>query len=341
MEIKITDNIKIGDDSPVFVIAEVGNNHQGNFALAKKSVGFAHESGADAVSFQYAPIGSYCIKDMYDDQRLQFLNECEFSLDQIAELRDHAKTLGLAFSVNVEDRDTLDKVLDIGIDFIKLCSADLTNIPYIRYCASENKPIFFSTGASYLGEIETAYNAMISSGLDEYVLYHTNSGYPTAIEDANIRQMDLLHTVFGGIKGYCDHTVDIVPPIVAVARGARVIEKHITTSRGLKGDDWMVSLEPDEFKLMVKYIRQAEASLGSIIKQPMPSESGTRTFKRKSIVSKCCIPKDTVLDESHFSYKVPGTGLSPLELERIVGKKTKVDIPEDVLVLPEMIEGWE
>lgn len=341
MEIWITDNIKIGGNNPVFIIAEVGNNHQGKFELAKKSVDFAYESGADAVSFQYAPISTYCIRSMYNDERLSFLKECEFSLDKITELRDYAKKLDLAFSVNVEDSDTLDNMLDIGIDFIKLCSADLTNIPYIQYCASKKKTIFFSTGAAYLGEIETACNAMISAGLDEYVIYHTNSGYPTAIEEANIRQMDLIHTVFRGVKGYCDHTVDIIPPIVAVARGAKVIEKHITTNRDLKGDDWMVSLGPDEFKLMVKYIRQAEESLGNAIKQPIQSETGTRTFKRKSIVSKINIPKGTVLNESHFSYKVPGTGLSPLELKRIVGKKTKVDIPEDVLILPEMIENWK
>ncbi|MBU1627022.1 N-acetylneuraminate synthase family protein [bacterium] len=341
MGIQITDNIRIGDNHPVFIIAEVGNNHQGKFELAKKAIDFAHEAKADAVTFQYAPIGTYCIKSMYSDHRVAFLKECEFSLNQISRLRDYAKKLSLAFSVNVEDRDTLDEMLNIGVDFIKLCSADLTNIPYIKYCASKKKVIFFSTGAAYLGEIETAYNAMKDGGLEEYIIYHTNSGYPTAVKDANIRQMDLLHIVFGGIKGYCDHTVDIIPPVVAVARGAKVIEKHITTDRSLKGDDWMVSLEPDEFKLMVKYIRQAEASLGSVLKQPMACETSTRTFKRKSIVSKTRIVKGSVLNENHLCYKIPGTGLSPLELNRVVGKKTKVDIPEDTLILPEMIEGWE
>jgi N,N'-diacetyllegionaminate synthase len=229
-------------------------------------------------------------------------------------------------------------MLNIGIDFIKLCSADLTNIPYIQYCASKKKPIFFSTGAAYLGEIENAYNAMKAAGLNEYVIYHTNSGYPTDVKDANIRQMDLLNLVFGGIKGYCDHTVDLIPPVVATARGAKVIEKHITTDRSLKGDDYMVSLEPDEFKSMVKYIRQAEASLGSDLKQPMPCEKDTREFKRKSIVSKTRIEKGTVLSEKHLCYKIPGTGLSPMKIDHVVGKKTKVDITEDILISAEMIE---
>jgi sialic acid synthase SpsE len=338
MEFQITDNRKIGDNHPVFIIAEVGNNHQGSFELAKQSICSAYEAKADAVTFQYAPIETYCIKSMYGDKRLSYLKECEFSLKQLSELRDYAKKLNLAFSINVEDRDTIDKMLNIGIDFIKLCSADLTNIPYIQYCASKKKPIFFSTGAAYLGEIENAYNAMKIAGLDLYVIYHTNSGYPTDIKDANIRQMDLLNTVFGGVKGYCDHTVDIIPPIVAAARGAKVIEKHITTDRSLKGDDYMVSLEPDEFKLMVKYIRQAEASLGSVIKQPMPCEKDTREFKRKSIVSKTRIEKGTVINEKHLCCKIPGTGLSPMKIDYVVGKKTKVDIPEDILISAEMIK---
>jgi len=341
MEIQITDNRKIGDNHPVFIIAEVGNNHQGNFELAKQSISSAYETKADAVTFQYAPLETYCIKSMYGDKRLSFLKECEFSLKQLSELRDYAKKLNLAFSINVEDKDTIDEMLNIGIDFIKLCSADLTNIPYIQYCASKDKPIFFSTGAAYLGEIENAYNAMKITGLDKYVIYHTNSGYPTDIKDANIRQMDLLNSIFGGVKGYCDHTVDIIPPIVAVARGAKVIEKHITTDRSLKGDDYMVSLEPDEFKLMVKYIRQAEASLGSKIKQPMPCEKNTREFKRKSLVSKTRIEKGTVINEKHLCCKIPGTGLSPMKINHVLGKKTKVDIPEDILLSTEMIEDWD
>ena len=149
---KLNSQKKIGGENPVFIIAEVGNNHNGNFKLAKQSIYFAKKAGADAVSFQYAPISTYCIKSMYNDKRISFLTKCEFSLNQILFLGNYAKKLGLFFSVNVEDIETLNKILKIGIDFIKLCSADLTNIPYIKYCASKNKPIFFSTGAAYVDE---------------------------------------------------------------------------------------------------------------------------------------------------------------------------------------------
>ena len=338
MEIRITESVVIGESHPVFIIAEVGNNHQGQFELAAKAIESAKAAGADAVSFQYAPIGTYCIKSMHDDFRVSFLEECEFSLEQIAQLRQMALKNKLAFSVNVEDIDTLRKMVEIGIDFIKLCSADLTNIPYISFAASIRKPVFFSTGGAFLGEIETAVNAMRRAGLRDYVIYHTNSGYPTPIEDANILQMDLLHRIFGGVKGYCDHTVDIIPPVVAAARGAKVIEKHITTRRALKGDDWMVSLEPDEFKQMVGYIRDAEKSLGTEHKKPLHIEENTRIFKRKSIVSKRVIIEGTVIQEGMLTYKVPGSGISPMELSRVVGKRAIMTIGEDILIEPHMIE---
>ena len=338
MKIRITDKRMIGDDEPVFIIAEVGNNHQGSMDLAFESISSAHDAGADAVSFQYAPLPTYCIKDMYSHPNLAFLKDCEFSFDQIAELGATVKKLDMAFSVNVEDSETLSKMVNIGIDFIKLCSADLTNLPYIRQCASKGLPLFFSTGAAYLGEIEQGYFAMKEAGLSDYVLYHTNSGYPTNISDAHIYQMDLLHSIFGGVKGYCDHTAGIIPSVVAVSRGAKVIEKHITTDRGLKGDDWMVSLEPNEFKTMVKYIRQAEASLGSHEKKPLACEESTRTFKRKSIISKVEIQKGQVLAEEHFCYKLPGIGLAPYEIDRLLGKRSTQKIQKDVVITMNMIE---
>ncbi|MBF0168533.1 MAG: N-acetylneuraminate synthase family protein [Alphaproteobacteria bacterium] len=338
MRIKITESRWIGDESPVFIIAEVGNNHQGRMDLALSAIDHAARAGADAVSFQYAPLHTYCTRDLYEHPNLAFLRECEFSIAQLSELAAKVHSCGMAFSINVEDAETLDLALDIGIDFIKLCSADLTNIPYIRHCAGKKRPIFFSTGAAFLGEIELAFHAMRDAGLSDYVIYHTNSAYPTPIDEANILQMDVLHEIFGGVKGYCDHTVEIIPPIVAVARGAKVIEKHITTSRALRGDDWMVSLEPDEFKTMVAYIRQAEHSLGTREKAPMPSEQGTRLFKRKSIVSKKLIPKGTVLENDLFCFKLPGTGISPVDLASLLGRRVRQDIPPDVVIERSMLE---
>jgi sialic acid synthase SpsE len=341
MEIRLTDKRLIGDGHPVLVIAEVGNNHQGRFELAERAVAAAAAAGADAVSFQYAPLGSYVVRAFHDDPRVAYLKECEFSLERIAALRAQATALGLAFSVNVEDAETLDAVLGIGIDYIKLCSADLTNVPLLRYCATKGRPIFFSTGGAYLDEIRTAYDAMRGAGMSSYVVYHTNSGYPTPVEEANLLQMDMLQARFGGLKGYCDHTAEIIPSVAAAARGARVIEKHITTSRALKGDDWMVSLEPEEFALMVKQIRQAEAALGSAEKKPLPHEESTRSFKRKSICSRRAIRKGEVIDESMLTYKVPAAGISPTEFDRVVGRRAALAIEEDIVLRPEMIEGWE
>ena len=337
MNFRITDNRFIGDGEPVFVIAEIGNNHQGKIELAETAIEYAHEAGADAVSFQYAPLHTYCTRDMYDHPNLTFLSECKFSLGELAELGERVHGKGMAFSVNVEDAETLDKMLELGIDFIKLCSADLTNLPYIRSCAAKGLPIFFSTGAAYMEEIERAYNAMKDAGLGEFVIYHTNSGYPTPIEEANILLKDVLHDEYGGVKGYCDHTPHIIPPVVAVSRGAKVIEKHITTDRGLKGDDWMVSLEPGEFKTMVQFIRQAELALGNSDKKPLENEQPTRTFKRKSIISKCAISKGTVLTEGHLCFKLPGTGIAPYDIHTVIGRRADVFIPPDTVIVPKML----
>ncbi|MBU1864512.1 MAG: N-acetylneuraminate synthase family protein [Candidatus Omnitrophica bacterium] len=341
MEFAISERRKIGGAHPVFIIAEVGNNHQGDFNVARQSVDCAADVHADAVTFQHTPLRSYCVHTLHDDPRIALLKQCELSFEQLQKLRMRAKEKGLAFSVNVENAEMLDKVLKLGIDFIKLCSADLTNTPFIKYCASQQKPIFFSTGGAYIEEIQVAYDAMKKAGLRHYVIYHTNSGYPTPMSEANIRQMDLLHDRFGGVKGYCDHTGDIIPPIVAVSRGAKVIEKHITVCRASKGIDWMVSLEPQEFERMVTYIRQAESSLGSIVKEPTRFETETRLFKRKSIISKTNIPAGKIFSEEDFCYKLPSTGISPVDVDKVVGRKSLVDIAEDVVILPTYVEGFK
>lgn len=330
---------QVGGDAPVFVIAEIGNNHQGQEELAWAAIEAAYQAGSDAVTFQYAPIHTLVVKAMHEDPRVSFLKECEFSVSQLKAFGDKIHQLGMAFSVNVEDVDTLELMRGIGIDFIKLCSADLTNLPYITAAAATGLPIFFSTGASYLGEIETAVNAMKSAGLKDFVLYHTNSSYPTALSDANLLQMDLLHDVFGGVKGYCDHTCHIIPPVVAVSRNAKVIEKHITTNRELKGDDWMVSLEPQEFAQMVQYIRDAELCFGVREKQPLECEKRTREFKRKSVVSKTAIAKGTRITADMLTYKAPGLGISPVRYLEVVGSIALQDIEADVVLTESMLQG--
>jgi len=332
-------NRQVGPGNPCFVVAENGNNHAGNFEHALQVVDVAGKLGADAMTFQYAPIETMCATEYLDDARFAFLKDCEFSVDQLATLAARARQHGMAFSVNVEDADTLAIMVEqVGIDFIKLCSADLTNIPYLRASASFELPIFFSTGASTIGEIEFAYHALKDAGVQELVIYHTNSGYPTPVSEANIRQMDLLQDIFGGVKGYCDHTCHIIPPVVAVSRGACVVEKHITLSRALKGDDWMVSLEEDEFRQMLGYIRDSEAALGTREKRPLPVEEETRALKRKSVVSKLPIKAGTVLKEEMFVYKLPGRGISPADIDRLVGRQLVVDVVEDVVLEPGMIE---
>jgi len=328
----------VGEDEPCFIIAENGNNHAGSFENALKIIKIAAECGANAVTFQHTPIDSYVIKSFYNDARVAYLKDCELTTEQLMLLKAEANKFRLAFSLNVEDFDHLELALQIGIDFVKLCSGDITNLPMLERCAASKKPIFFSTGSATFDEIQTAFESMRANGLEEWCIYHTNTRYPTPIEEADLTRMNAINEKFGGVMGYCDHTADIIPSVAAVARGAKVIEKHITLNRALRGDDWMVSLEPDEFSTMVRHIRESESALKPLIAKKTSDEDPTRTFKRKSIVSKKAIPKGTIITEELLTYKLPGSGIAPTDYKKLIGKKTSKEIPEDVIIKPDMFE---
>ena len=210
-------------------------------------------------------------------------------------------------------------------------------MPFLEYCATKKLPILLSTGAATLGEVETAINSIQSKGCQDIIVYHTNSGYPTPPEEVNLKVMDTLRSAFGLPVGFCDHTVEIIASIVAVARGANVIEKHFTLNRSLKGTDYQVSLEPDELKEMIRGIRLTKKMLGSPIKKPLKYEEKTRKFARRSIVSNLDIKKGEVITEEMLTFKRPGTGISPLLLDLVVDRKAKRNINKDKIITWDMI----
>lgn len=322
-------NKSVGEGEPAFIIAEAGLNHGGNFEVARRMVKVAADAGADAVTFQQIlrdklEVGATTSTDILSDTEIEHLFH-------------YASELGLYYTACVIDNESIDKMVEYGVTFLKLVSGDLTNLPFLKYCAKTGLPILLSTGAAYMSEIETALSTIRSAGNRDIVVYHTNSGYPTPLEGVNLRVMDTLKEAFKLPVGFCDHTLGVLPPVVAVARGAKVIEKHFTLDRSLKGTDYQVSLEPEELKEMVINIRLVEKVLGSPDKEPLEYEEKTRKFARRSIVSRVKIPKGMVITEDMLTFKRPGTGISPSQLNSVVGKSPQIDINADEIITWDML----
>ncbi len=335
-KIKIGNKL-IGEGEKTFIIAEAGVNHNGDFEVAKKMIKVAAEAGADAVTFQHI-IGE---KLNVNTEKLALSaalwKKWLLPDNKLKELFKYAKSFNLLCSACVTEKENIQKIIKYGASFFKIVSGDLTNLPFLEYCAAKKLPILLSTGAATLGEVETAINTIESGGCHDILVYHTNSGYPTPPEEVNLKVMDTLKNAFGLPVGFCDHTVEIITPIIAVARGANVIEKHFTLNRSLKGPDFEVSLEPDELKETIRNIRLAERMLGSPIKKPLEYEEKTRKFARRSIVSNVNIKKGEIITKKMLTFKRPGTGIAPSFLNLVLGKKAKRDIGEDKIITWDMI----
>jgi len=335
-KIKIGNKL-IGEGQRTFIIAEAGVNHNGDFEVAKKMVKIAADAGADAITFQHIIGEELNVSTEKLDFSTDLWKKWLFSDNELEELFKYASDLNLLCSACIIEKESMEKIIKYGAPFLKIVSGDLTNLPFLEYCATKGLPILLSTGAATLGEVETAINAIQSKGCQDIVIYHTNSGYPTPPEEVNLKVMDTLKSAFRLPVGFCDHTVEVMTPIVAVAREANIIEKHFTLSRNLKGPDYEVSLEPDELKEMIRSIRLIEKMLGSPIKKPLKYEEETRKFARRSIVSNVNIKKEEVIIEEMLAFKRPGTGIAPSFLNLIVGKKAKCDINKDKIIAWDMI----
>lgn len=333
-EIKMGKSV-IGREGTVFVIAEAGVNHASNFEAAKKMVQVAAESGADAVSFQHIVDSELNIKQP-GSKKLEW-EKWILKKRQIKELILLAKSKNLLCGVCVIDEKSVDEIVGFGVDFLKIVSGDITNTPFLKYCAKIGLPLFISTGAAYLGEIEAARNAVKSQGNDKIVLYHTNTNYPTPLKEINLRVISTLQVAFDEIIGFCDHTGGYLAPLIAVALGVKVIEKHFTLDRSKLGPDYSVSLEPGELKEMIDHLRNIEMILGSSVKEPLDSERNTLKFVRRSIVAGQRISKGTCITKDMLVFKRPGTGFSPSCVDFIIGRRAKKDIKPDEIFKKHMI----
>lgn len=328
-----------------FIIAEAGVNHNGDLRLAKRLAEEAAAAGADAVKFQtfkaekivarQAPKAAYQ-KEATDpaESQLQMLKRLELSDSELREVMDHCREHNILFLSTPFDLDSIDLLVALDMPIFKVPSGEITNLPYLRKIGALGKDLILSTGMADIKEIGEALDVLVAAGtpIHRITVLHCNTQYPTPMEDVNLRAMATVAENFSVKVGYSDHTLGLEVPIAAVALGATVIEKHFTLDKEMKGPDHRASLEPLELKAMVTAIRHIEKCLGSEIKAPTPSESANRAMARKSIVAACLINKGETFNEGNLTAKRPGTGLSPMEWDRVIGCRARRDFQPDEMI---------
>ena len=328
------------------IIAEAGVNHNGSIELAKQLIDKAVEAGADYIKFQTfksenlvtktAKQADYQKKNIGDSDNSQYnmLKKLELSEEQHYELINYCNEKGIKFFSTAFDMDSIDFLASLNLGLWKIPSGELTNYPYIKKIASFGEPVILSTGMSSTEEINDTVNLLINSGLpkEKITILHCNTEYPTPMCDVNLLAMNGIKKQFQTEIGYSDHTVGIEISIAAVALGAKVIEKHFTLDRTLPGPDHKASLEPDELKAMVSAIRNIEQALGSEDKRVSSSEMKNKSVARKSIVAAKTIKAGEVFSKENLSVKRPGTGISPMKWESVIGQIAVRDFEQDELI---------
>ena len=331
----------IGPGKPVFIIAEAGVNHNGSLVMAKQLVDAAVKAGADAVKFQSfvteeiitpdAPKAAYQVETTGEaGSQYEMLKGLELGADEQTELRAHCEQSGILYLCTPYENTSIDMLDRMGVDAFKIASADITNIPFLRYIASKGRPVILSTGMATLCEVEQAVNTLRTGGLnDKLILLHCTTEYPAPLIEANLRAISTMQQTFDCPVGFSDHTPGVGASPWAVVAGACMIEKHGPLARNTPGPDHRASLEPNELAALVRDVHDVETALGDGVKRPMPSELLNKSRMRKSLVSRRAIHAGDVITPDALTCKRPGDGLPPIWVDRVIGKRAAVDIPMD------------
>ena len=328
------------------VIAEAGVNHNGDLKLAFQLVDAAAQAGADVVKFQtfraQELATSQAVKAAYQkenigeaESQLAMLQKLELNPEQHLRLIDHCKARGIEFFSTAFDLGSIDLLASLCLQRWKIPSGEITNLPYLRKIGSIKQPVILSTGMANLGEIEAAINVLEQAGTSrvQITVLHCTTEYPAPLDEVNLRAMQATAQSFGVAVGYSDHTDGIAVPIAAVAMGASVIEKHLTLDRTMEeGPDHRASLEPDQFAAMVQGIRMIERALGDGIKRPTTSERANLPIVRKSIVAARAIQAGEPFSADSITAKRPGTGISPMHWDALLGRKASRAYAPDELI---------
>jgi len=327
------------------IIAEAGVNHNGDLDRARQLIDAAAEAGADLVKFQTFNADRLVTRDAEkakyqtkttdrEESQHGMLRRLELSVDMHKDLIAHCSKRNIGFFSTAFDLESVDLLVELGQDHFKIPSGEITNLPYLRRIGERGQAVILSTGMASLGDIEAALEALEQAGTPRasITVLHCTTEYPTPMEDVNLRAMQSIARAFDVAVGYSDHTKGIEVAIAAVAMGASIIEKHFTLDRNLPGPDHKASLEPADLTSMVTAIRNIEIALGDGIKRLSSSEAGNMAVMRKSLVSSQAIRAGEVFTDRNITVKRPGTGISPMLWDEVVGRKATRDFAADELI---------
>lgn len=325
----------------VFIIAEAGDNHNGDINLAYKLIDEAKKSGADAVKFQTFVTEDIICKNAEmaeyqkantgkEESQFDMVKKLELSFADFVKLRKYADKKGIQFLTTAFDLKSLKFIVEeLKVDCLKIPSGEITNYPYLVECGKTKLPIILSTGMCKINEIKDAVKILKKNGAKDITILHCTTEYPAPLESVNLLAMNTLKEKFGCKVGYSDHTKGIDVPCYAVAMGAEVIEKHFTLDKNLPGPDHKASLEPSELKAMIDKIRELQVILGNGDKKPQDAEKKNISIARKSIVASCDIKAGEKFSTENLACKRPGDGISPMNWKKVIGKKAKRDFNKD------------
>lgn len=329
----------------VIIIAEAGVNHNGDLAMARRMVLEARKAGADYVKFQtavpelvistFAPKAEYQKETTGSEQsQLEMCKAIHLPLSDYAGLAELCRSEGIGFMSTPFDLVSIDCLAALDMDYWKIPSGEITNLPYLRKIGALGGKIIMSTGMATLEEVETAVEVLEKAGTprSQIWLLHCTTQYPAPYESVNLRAMDALTTLGCAGVGYSDHTVGTDVAVAAVARGARIVEKHFTLDCNLPGPDHRASLEPKQLAELVAAIRSTEAALGSGVKEAAAAERPNIEIARKSIVAARDIAAGELLTEENLACKRPGGGVSPMLWDEVIGKRAKRAFAADELI---------
>ncbi len=341
-------NRLVGKNKPVFVVAEVGCNHNGDVELAKRHITEAVAAGADAVKFQKRSVDDVFIKEMRDKKQTKTLEFGktygeyrefqELTMDEFRELKKHTEKLGAFFFVTPFDLKSVDFLEELGVDGYKISSFDVTYHDLLEKIAKLKKPIFLSVGMSTIEEMDRAIDLILKHN-NQLIINHCVSTYPTPLGDVHLNNLKTLIERYGPLPiGYSGHEKGIMPTIMSAAMGACTVERHITVDKNLPGPDHTtVSLDMNELKDLVYHIRKLEKALGDPHKKIRQSEVRAREKHSKSIVAKTRISTGTPISVEMLTVKSPGSGLKPYKINELLGKVAKIDIEEDTVIPKEAL----
>lgn len=338
---------QIGPGQPCFIVAEIGNNHQGKYELAREMIRAAAEIGVHAVKFQKRSIDDLLTQEgqsapypgpnsfgrTYGEHR----RALELDIAEMAKLKELADSLELIFFASVWDEASLHQMFGLGMEIIKICSADVVNIPLLRAAGALRVPLMLSTGMSCWEEIDRAVGEL-KRFHQEIIVLHCNSSYPCPAQEIALPVMAELRRRYGLPVGYSGHEKGLAPTIAAVALGACVVERHFTLNRDLPGTDHQLSLDKEQFKTLVAMIREVEAALAVSEKRVYHREAAMAQKLRKSVVARRNLRAGQIITEADITNKSPGTGLSPRCWDAVIGKVLAQEVDKDEKITWEVLQ---